>query len=372
MSSEIKLDNYFYNINDDISRFPEACYYIIFGGRNTGKTYSCLKKMITEKRKFVFMRRCNNDIDLLCAGDKISQKYASNSITVNISPFQQLNKDMGWNIRPFKIADGLGIWFECNEKNEPVGEGLGYLVSFNAIEKAKGFEMQDAEYIIWDEFVQKIWERSLNVNEGTSLAELWQTVNRAREHLGREPVKAILLSNADNVASPVIAELNLMDTIVQMSLKEEAERWLPERMIYVHKVKASPAFKLKQAQSPIYKVMEGTSWAQMSLENEFGFNDLSVVGHCNMKGMKPQCSILYQGKQHWLYANEDLDSWYFCTSQSNQKDVEVYDLKKEGEQRAFLIDWVYDIIDLCTNGMIKFKDYSIYDLIINYKKKFKI
>ena len=37
------MSNMYYNIRDDVNAYPDAWCYIIVGGRNTGKTYGCLK-----------------------------------------------------------------------------------------------------------------------------------------------------------------------------------------------------------------------------------------------------------------------------------------------------------------------------------------
>ena len=57
---------YYYDIEDDLQEFNDFWCYIVIGGRNTGKTYSCLKSCYKSKRKFVFIKRTMEDVNLLC------------------------------------------------------------------------------------------------------------------------------------------------------------------------------------------------------------------------------------------------------------------------------------------------------------------
>ena len=41
----------------------EAIFIFIYGGRGTGKTYGTLKSMVTDKHKFIYMRRLQAQAD---------------------------------------------------------------------------------------------------------------------------------------------------------------------------------------------------------------------------------------------------------------------------------------------------------------------
>ena len=59
---------YYYNVADDVSKYPDAWLICTVGGRNTGKTYGALKDCYVKKRTFIFGKRTIEDVDLLCAG----------------------------------------------------------------------------------------------------------------------------------------------------------------------------------------------------------------------------------------------------------------------------------------------------------------
>ena len=63
--------------------------------------------------------------------------------------------------------------------------------------------------------------------------------------------------------------------------------------------------------------------------------------------------------------------YYMTTSGTNQK-VKVYDLNRENEQKRFWIEQGVDLRIACIEDRMKFKKYSMYDLIVNYKRYFTI
>ncbi len=50
----------------------------------------------------------------------------------------------------------------------------------------------------------------------------------------------------------------------------------------------------------------------------------------------------------------------------------IYNLKVENDQKAFYIDWVLDLEEASINNRMIFEQYTMYDLIMNYKSFFKL
>ena len=50
----------------------------------------------------------------------------------------------------------------------------------------------------------------------------------------------------------------------------------------------------------------------------------------------------------------------------------TYNLKIENDQKAFFIDWVLDLQDASIENRLLFEQYTMYDLIMNYKQFFKV
>lgn len=359
------MDSYYYNILDDIARAPDAWCYIIFGGRNTGKTYSCLRASKQQHIKSVYAKRTKEDVKLLCAGNNLK----NGSSKIDISPFKSLNRDFKWNVRAFTIIDGLGGFYNCDDENKPVGDPIGYVIAMSVVGKFKGFDMSDCDWFIFDEFVPKIYDR-VSRSEGEAVLDAYKTVSRDREHRGLPALKLICLANADNAASPLTNTLEVTDDIVQMSKEHESIRYLEDRGIFIHRLIDNKSFQDKEAESKIYKAMAGTQWGKMSLENEFGFNDFSNVNKIRLKNCRPVSKFLYMQKWYYVYVKED-GQVYLTLKQSNNKNIEVYDLTKENDQKAFYNDMVPWLKESTINNLCVYEKYSLYDLVINFTKYFK-
>mgnify|MGYP006908797588 CR=1 FL=1 len=101
---QLKNEDYFdgyYHLSEDLKMYPNAWVYFVWSLRGPGKTYSGLRYCIANDVKFIYMKRTNEDIDLLC------QRGFKGDKTYDPSPFKPINRDFGCNIRPYKIREGL-------------------------------------------------------------------------------------------------------------------------------------------------------------------------------------------------------------------------------------------------------------------------
>ena len=135
-------NNYYYDIDNDITSDDYWCY-IIIGGRNTGKTYGALKDCYLKNRRFVFGKRTMDDVDLLMSGDEFG---------ADMSPYAPINRDKHTNIHPVKLRPGFGAFYNFVD-DKPEGKPVCYVFSLSAVHKFKGFDMSDCDYMIFDEFI---------------------------------------------------------------------------------------------------------------------------------------------------------------------------------------------------------------------------
>lgn len=359
------MSSYYYNVDDDIAIF-DGWIYLIIGGRNTGKTYSALKSCLINNRRFVFIKRTIEDVDLLCAGSgRIGSKQ--NEYGVDLSPFKSINRDMHTNIKAFSIKNGLGGFWHCDDEGSPSGLPIGYLISLSAVTKFKGFDLSDCDWMIFDEFIPQPWDR-VNRKEGEQLLDLYKTVSRDREHRGKEPLKIICLANATSISNPVTNILEVTDIMADMQVHDISMHMDDERGIFIHIIKENEEFRKKERASQIYKAMGNTAWGRMAFDNEFAYNDLSNIGRKQMKQYKPVTGFIYKTNKWYVYMKE---GQYFLTSSPNNI-VELYDLNKENDQKRFWFDHGYDLRNECIEGNMTFSTYSMYDLIVNYRKIFNV
>lgn len=359
-----KVKGYYYDIQADLPF--NAWAYIIIGGRNTGKTYSTLKYCYLNKKKFVFVKRTNEDIQLLTAGSgRIGTKTSEYGI--DLSPFKSINRDLGCDVRAFSIGKGLGGFWTSNEDGEPEGNPIGYLISLNAISKFKGFDLSDCEFLIFDEFIPQPWEK-VNRKEGEQLLDLYKTISRDREHRELPALKMVCLANAVSISNPVMNILEITDKVASMELKQEHTFLDEDRGIFIHRIADHPEFLKKEKESSIYKAMGNTSWGQMAFENKFAYNDLTSVCRLNMKGFKPYCRFRYKMDNYYIYMK---DGMYYMTHSAHQTG-ELYNLNLENDQKRFYFEYAIDLREECINGCFKFELYTMYDIIINYHKLFRL
>ena len=356
---------YYYDIEDDLSEFINFWCYIVIGGRNTGKTYSCLKSCYQYKRKFVFIKRTMEDVSLLCGhkGDK--------EFRFDLSPFKSINRDIGSNVRAFEIKKGLGGFYNCIEDKDghdvPAGPPIGYIIALSAVSKYKGFDLSDCDWIIFDEFIPQPWDR-INRKEGEQLMDLYKTVSRDREHRGKPALKLICLANATKISNPVCNILEITNRLVDMQNARLSIFTDERRGIFVHQLFDNKEFMDKEKQSQIYKAMGDTEWGRMALNNEFGYDDFTAVHKSNLKGFRPYVGFIYKNKSYYIWVKDGI----FYVTLARCKGVRRYNLQIENERKSFYLNIVLDIQEASIDGRVMFEQYTLYDLIMNYREVFKL
>lgn len=347
----------YYDIKDDLASYPDAWCYLVWSARGPGKTYSSLRYMVENGKTFVFLKRTIEDVKLLCAnGDR-------HGVEFDISPFVPLNRDFGWSIKPVQIVKGIAGFYQCNEDGDPVGKPIGYCSALSASKDIKGFDMSVADFLIFDEFIPKKHER-INRNEGEQLLDIYMTIRRDRLRRGREDLKMICIANATNVNNPVFQVLDVVDKAVQMDVTTTEFVYIEDRGIMMHQIPAQddPA-------SGIESAMAGTEWAEMAFGGHFAYDDFSAVRHQRLKGYKPQCCCIYKRKPIYVYYKE---GGYFYLTSARAEVKDVYDLSKENDQRRFFLEYIRPLRESAIQGACMFEEYTMYDLIFNFKKIFSI
>lgn len=353
----------YYNLADDIKAYPEAWCYLIVGGRNTGKTYGALKHHLLNKLPTCFLKRTNKDVDLLCLGHRLGEKCGN--YEVDLSPYKSINRDLGTNVKAYKIDDGLGAFYE-DVDGEPAGKPVSYLLSLNAIHKYKGFDLSECYSIIFDEFIPQNYER-VSTKEGEQLMELYKTVARDRVERGKEELKLFCLANAVNVFNYTFDVLEVTDTVAEMSIKHQPLLYMEDRGIFIRLLQTNDEMMNVEKKTGIYRAMGQTAWGRMAFGNEFAYNDFSNIKHVSLKNYKPLIQLKYREHEFYVYVGA---TTYYITRARNKCPFS-YNLDKEMDQRRFYYEHVLDLLNASIDGRMFYESYSMYDLIVNYKKRFK-
>ncbi len=354
----------YYHLLKDLVNFPDAWCYVIWSRRGPGKTYSGLWTHVSQDIPIIYMKRTVEDVNTISSN--------SNTHNIDLCPYAPINRDKLTDIQPMSISKGLGAFYKHID-GEPVGDPISYIMALNKIKSVKGFEASRCKWIMLDEFIPQIGER-INHREGEQLLDLYMTVLRDKVARGDEELKLILFANAEDISTPITRELEIIDDMAKLNTSGDNNiMYLEDRGILLHHIVPDevPAVKMQDNQLGIYKAMKNTAWGRKTFEGEFANNDFSNVCNISLKGMRGFIHLKYKAHNYYIYLKDETGVFYMCESMTHHYEFD-YDLSLENDQKRFYEEVYFTLRDACINDRFKFKAYSMYDLIINYKKYFNV
>ena len=355
----------YYHFKKDLEEYPEAALYVVWSRRGPGKTYSFLRYCIDNDIFFIYMKRTNDDVELLCTG-------ADNpDLKVDADPFVPLNRDFGWNIKPKLIPrqKGIGGFYECNDEGNPVGAPKGLIVSMSKIKSVKGMDMSRASFICFDEFIPQSTE-IVRRKEGEAFADFCMTVVRDKYKRGQR-MQLVFFANAEEISTPLTNAFELVDDMAELSFTKNSHQFNRDRRIMLHHITQHeiPLTK-EELQSDMYVLMKGTAWAQKAFFGDFANNDFSNVKKMSIKNMICLHKIRYKNNDYYIYMRPS-DNMHYMTYSKGPFQNE-WNLNKENHQKLFWIEHGQELRVDCIEDNMKFEKYTMYDLIMNYKQFFKV
>lgn len=364
---ELWKDTY-YDVKKDIEDHPGYWLYVIMGGRHTGKTYSGLKYYYNDlKVPFMFVKRTNEDVKLICS------KGQKEGINADVAPFKSLNRDLGCNIQAFPISTGLGGFYPCDDNMNIDGKLVAYIISLNSGGKYKGSDFSECDAIIFDEFVPRMYDRN-DRGEGGKVLDLYGTVQRDRIIRNKPELKLFCFANAVNVYNPTLAELEIVDEVAYMATLQDKVNCVcyddPDEGIFIRLLPITEKQRKAEEKTGFYKHMHNTQWGQMAWDNDFSYNDFSCVGKVALKGYRPYLKLLYKKKRYFIYVNDE--GSYYMTNSPTMANIPEYNLNREKDVRRFYFYECMDLMEALTEDRMRFKNYTMYDMIYNFKLRFKV
>lgn len=350
----------YYHLGKDLELYPDAWLYVVWSKRGPGKTYSCLYKAFTDNIPIIYLKRTIDDVNLICSSDDYG---------FDPSPYYPINRDHNTNIKARKIKDGVGGFWQMNEENECSGLPIAYCMSLNGIKKIKGFDLSRCDWLVLDEFIPQQGEIVRHA-EGSMLLDVYMTANRDRQKRGLKPLKLILFANSEEISTPITNELDIIDYMAELNATGNSHMYIEDREIMLHHITNDEVPITEQEQKGIFKGMAGTAWHDKAFGGEFSNNDFSNVGKLSLKHYKPFIHLKLKIKDFYIYIS-DKGHYYMCSSGSDNCLFE-YNLTKENDQKKFFIEHCIDLRNECIDGNMTFLKYSMYDLIINYKKFYNV
>ena len=183
-------------VNWDYIMDQDSSFISVVGARGVGKTYGIFKKLVEEKKKFIYLRRLKSQLDQ-CG------KTEGN-------PFKKINDDLGRDIKPFP-SGGIITFRETDKTGDIAAVG----VALSVVANVRGIDFSDYDYIVFDEFIASVGERPIK-NEFSAFLNFYETVNRNRELEKKDPVKCIMLGNANTLINPYFSAWHFMKTAIKM------------------------------------------------------------------------------------------------------------------------------------------------------------
>ena len=352
------LNENYYHFNDDLEKYKNAWCYIVWSRRGPGKTYSALRYAYENQIPICYMKRTKDDVKTVCGVRG----------GIDLSPYVPINRDGHYNITSQLIYDGIGGFYDSYDEDGKIsGVPFSYIISLNALKTVKGFDLSICDWMLLDEFIPQLGE-VVRHKEGEMLLDMYMTISRDRVKRGRGDLKLILFANAENISTPITYELDVVDEMINLQASGETHFYIEDRGILLHHITDEEIPIQESEKSGIYKAMMGTPWFEKAFGGSFSGNDFSNVGRVNMKNYIPVVTWKHKEKFTYVYRKEDM--LFFTDSQNNV--AEVYDLNRENDQKRFYFEWVIDLRNECINNKCKFKTYTMYDLLMNYKKFFNV
>ena len=352
----------YYHFGKDLADYPQAGMYVVWSRRGPGKTYSFLRYCIDCDFFFIYMKRTNDDVELLCTGS------SNPDLKADTDPFVPLNRDFGWTIKPKLIQKGIGAFYETDEEGKHFGAPKGLIVSMSKIKSVKGMDMSKARFICFDEFIPQSTE-IVRKKEGEAFADFVMTVVRDKYKRGQR-LQLVLFANAEEISTPLTNAFELVDSMAELSWSGKSHYYDKDRRILLHHITQNeiPLTK-EELDSDMFVMMRGTAWAQKAFFGDFANNDFSNVKKLSIKNMSCIHKVHYKNKNYYIYRRSD-GLHYMCYSKGPFQDE--WDLNKENDQKLFWIEHGQELRVICIEGNMKFEKYSMYDLIVNYKTFFKV
>lgn len=367
MTKTMKIDEEdykdgYYHISKDIKDYPDADIFIIWSPRGPGKTYSALRYPY-HKFKTLYMKRTKKDVQTICT--------TGSDLKFDPSPWSPLNRDFNTNVKGRILMDGLGAFYDADGDDNTYGDIINYVASLNAIKTIKGIDLSDVEWMILDEFIPLKGE-VVRRDEGDMLLDIYETVSRDRIERGRDPLKLILMANAEEISTPITNSLEVVDTMAWMQATGTNIFYDEKRgILFHHLTKEEYQVTEHRAKRGLARAMEGTAWYDKSFGGNFANNDFSNVIKKNLKSMRCMYHLIYRRKNHaYIYLQKNTGMWYMCSIKGNP--MQEYDLDRENHQKRFWLQHGIDLRNACIEDRMKFEKYTFYDLIMNYTKIFDL
>lgn len=293
--------------------YPSYTTFIFIGGRGVGKTYSVLNGALKEGKKIMYARRTDTEM--------------KNCTRETKNPYKKINRNENRDVHVYPDEDN----FIIKDKDDLVG----YACSLSGGNKVRGSDLSDVEVFVVDEFIKTTQIDFLRGNSFFLWCEIMETIGRNREIEGDLPLINILLSNSNSLNEPILVEFGLPEIIRNMKKEHRNVYVDEERKIYLELIEKEE-FKEAKRETTMYKLIKGTSYYDMAIDNDFVDDYFGDVKRMNLKGYTP---LFAYNDTLFVYAHKKTFQMYVCKSRSTNCDrYFIHNKKALKKDYGFMIE----------------------------------
>lgn len=315
---------------------------VLIGARQVGKTYGTLKYHLLNHVPHILLRRTTDELKFIGGNSELD-------------PYKALEREGLY----YKLSAAGGFYTIMEHDGEGQtlpGTQIGLALSLPQIAHIRGFNGSAFESMVLDEAVPEKGVRVLRT-EGEQLLNAYTTIAGNRELEGRPPLKLWLLSNSNNINSPILEALNLMDDII--SMQNRGLEWVEHDGICIFNAKSAKITEQRKNAVLARQIRKDSPFAQMAYNNEWAYDKSPLIRQRSIKGLTPLCSY-----DERMYLWEGPDSIYVCTAhhKADRYDNSDFSTAQFRSNFAWLKPWYAE-------GMIFFSNVK---LLAMFKRIFNI
>lgn len=286
MSNEINT-RMFWNPRETLTH--NALLNLIVGNRGGGKSFGgkewSIDNFIKKKEQFGYLRRYKDELK---------------------KPMEQFFEDIKYKYPDYEFKTDSKYFYirlkPANPKEKWTKDdiaGYGFVLSTAATQKSMSFP--NITTLIFDEFLLEQGHQRYLPNEVEKLLNLYETI--ARPGTGHKKVVVFLLANAVTVTNPYFLYFNL-----KMPTRQDKNgKWIwkhPTKPILVEDVRNEEFIDAKR-NTDFGKLVEGTKYADYSIENKFLLDDDRFIEKKSSKA-RSIFTFIYKNKSYgvWIDYND--------------------------------------------------------------------
>ena len=278
----------------DIILESETPFILVVGGRGVGKTYGALKSLLEKDIPFIYLRRTSSQMELVAKDE--------------FSPIVKVGRDIGMVLTTVPLSKYAAGVYKLNAEGKPAGDPVCLLMALSTMANARSFDASRIKLILYDEAIPERHERNIS-HEGDAFLNMYESINRNRELDGEDPVKCVILANANNLEAPILQALNCVRTLDNMRRKHQSYKEDSYIGLTIVLLQDSPISANKRRTALYNLTMGQGDFSDMALDNAFSKDNYTDVSPRPLQEYRSCAAIgsicLYEHKSnHTWYVSE--------------------------------------------------------------------